>query len=66
MRPNPLIIKKAYEINTKNKLKIYNDPIIASRGSNVLYTDVWSSMGEENTKNLKMKSLKVLLLIKTY
>jgi len=39
----------------KNLLKITNDPITASQGANVLYTDVWSSMGEENQKEKKDK-----------
>ena len=34
-------------------LKITNDPHAAAKGSNVLYTDVWSSMGEENQKKEK-------------
>ena len=54
--PNPLVIKKAYEIyKNKDLLKINNDPKTAVLGSNVLYTDVWSSMGEENQKEKKDK-----------
>jgi ornithine carbamoyltransferase len=54
--PNSLVIKKAYEIyKNKNLLKITNDPISAVQGANVLYTDVWSSMGEENQKEEKDK-----------
>jgi len=54
--PNPLVIKKAYEIlNNKDLLKINNDPFTAVKGANVLYTDVWSSMGEENQKEEKDK-----------
>ncbi|MBO8223306.1 ornithine carbamoyltransferase [Prochlorococcus marinus str. XMU1401] len=54
--PNPLVIKKAYEIhNNKNFLKISNEPDTAVLGANVLYTDVWSSMGEENQKEKKEK-----------
>jgi len=54
--PNTLVIKKAYEIyKNKNLLKITNDPITAVQGANVLYTDVWSSMGEENKKEEKDK-----------
>jgi len=45
--------KKIYK--NKNLLKITNDPITAVQGANVLYTDVWSSMGEENQKKEKDK-----------
>ena len=53
--PNPLVIEKANKINKKNKnlLKITNDPLSAAFGANVLYTDVWSSMGEESKKEEK-------------
>ena len=54
--PNPVVIKKALEIyNNRNLLKISNDPHKAVLGSKVLYTDVWSSMGEENQKEKKDK-----------
>ncbi len=54
--PNSLLIDKAYEIyKNKNLLKITNDPHSAVLGANVLYTDVWSSMGEENQKDEKEK-----------
>ncbi len=54
--PNSLVIKKANEINKgTNLLKITNDPYAAVEGANVLYTDVWSSMGEENQKEEKDK-----------
>ncbi len=52
--PNHLIIEEALAIN-KNSLEIYNDPIAASHKTNVLYTDVWSSMGEEKNKENKDK-----------
>ncbi len=52
--PNSLIVNKANKIyKDKNLLKISNDPYAAVLGSNVLYTDVWSSMGEENNKEDK-------------
>ncbi len=52
--PNPLIIDKAMQIYKNNHLlKIMNDPYIAASGANVLYTDVWSSMGEESQKEKK-------------
>ena len=33
-----------------------DDPQEAAKGANVLYTDVWSSMGEENQKEEKDKN----------
>jgi len=54
--PNNLVINNAKKIyKNKNLLKITNDPITAVDGANVLYTDVWSSMGEENQKEEKDK-----------
>jgi len=54
--PNSLVVKKAYEIyKNKDLLKITNDPNTAVLGANVLYTDVWSSMGQEDKKEEKDK-----------
>ena len=55
--PNHLVIKKAMQIyENNNLLKITNNPNSAILGANVLYTDVWSSMGEENKKADKDKN----------
>ena len=52
--PNSMVIKKSYQIhNNENLLKITHDPYEAVLGANVLYTDVWSSMGEEKTQEEK-------------
>ncbi|ABB50417.1 ornithine carbamoyltransferase [Prochlorococcus marinus str. MIT 9312] len=57
--PNVSVINKALEIyKNKNLLKIIHDPYDAVLGANVLYTDVWSSMGEENQKEDKDKDFK--------
>ncbi len=54
--PNSKIINKAKQIyKNKNLLRITNDLHNAVSGANVLYTDVWSSMGEENQKEQKEK-----------
>jgi len=54
--PNPEVIKKAHKIyKNKNLLQITNDPSSALVGANVIYTDVWSSMGQENNKEDKDK-----------
>ena len=55
--PNHFIINKANQIyKNKSLLKITNDPYSAVSGANVLYTDVWSSMGEESKKEAKDKA----------
>ena len=57
--PDTSIVKKAIEISSNEKIvKITNNPIEAVNGANVLYTDVWSSMGEENKKDQKDKDFK--------
>ena len=54
--PNSILIKQARKIyKNDNLLKIMHDPDSAVRGANVLYTDVWSSMGEESKKEEKDK-----------
>ena len=55
--PNSLLVNKALQIyKNKSLLKITNDPYSAVLGANVLYTDVWSSMGEENKQKDKDKN----------
>tara|TARA_B100000212_G_scaffold254280_1_gene194814 strand:+ start:5504 stop:6430 length:927 start_codon:yes stop_codon:yes gene_type:complete len=57
--PDSSVIQKAINIsNNANLLQVTNDPISAVAGANVLYTDVWSSMGEENKKEEKDKDFK--------
>ena len=57
--PNSQVIKKAKEINNnEDLLKISNDAFLAAKDANVLYTDVWSSMGEENKKEEKDRAFK--------
>ncbi len=57
--PNDLVINKAKKLyKNKHLLKITHDPFTAAQGANVLYTDVWSSMGEENQKEKKDKDFK--------
>ena len=55
--PDSSVIEKAIATNSNyiNKLIITNDIDSAVNGANVLYTDVWSSMGEEKYKNDKDK-----------
>ena len=61
--PNPFIIKKAREIyKNDNLLKIIHDPQTAVDGANVLYTDVWASMGEENQREQKDKEFNSFII----
>ena len=54
--PNSFVLEKAYELyKNKDLLKITDDPLAAVSGANVLYTDVWASMGEENKRAEKDK-----------
>ncbi|MDY6807164.1 MAG: ornithine carbamoyltransferase [Cyanobacteriota bacterium] len=46
--PNEEIVAKAKEIaDGKSEVMITNDPQEAAKGTQVLYTDVWASMGQE-------------------
>ncbi len=57
--PSLSLIEKAIRINGNDKfLTISNDPYSAAIDANVLYTDVWSSMGEESKKEDKEKHFK--------
>ena len=56
--PGPFDFEKAKEVNNEQHIKIFNNPYEAVLDSNVLYTDVWSSMGEEQQLNDKDKDFK--------
>lgn len=47
--PNTAIVEQARAIaNNKTEVLLTNDPEVAAKGSTVLYTDVWASMGQES------------------
>ena len=57
--PDLKVINKAKEIsNNSNKLWITNNITEAVNGANVIYTDVWSSMGQETNKEFKENQFK--------
>lgn len=56
--PKKSIIKKALKLNPSNKIKVTNNIAEALNGANVIYTDVWASMGEEGKKEFKEKKFK--------
>ena len=54
--PNSNLLSKARLIaGDEKKIEITNDPLDAAIGAHILYTDVWSSMGEEQQQELKDK-----------
>ncbi|MDA4136684.1 MAG: ornithine carbamoyltransferase [Thaumarchaeota archaeon] len=58
--PNPDILKLAQQ-NAKlsgSSVAVVNDPKKAAIGADVLYTDVWVSMGEEKERNRRMHAFR--------
>ncbi|WP_082232435.1 ornithine carbamoyltransferase [Halobacillus massiliensis] len=57
--PDPEIVKKAEEAAKKNKgsVKIENDPVAAVQDADIVYTDVWASMGQEEEAEERHKAL---------
>jgi len=53
--PDPTILKNAREAGL-SKVEIVNDPIVAVKDADVIYTDVWTSMGQEEEKAKRLKA----------
>lgn len=56
--PNAEILKDAQNINPKCKIEITNNPLEAVKNADVIYTDVWVSMGEEEQKEARINAFK--------
>ncbi|XP_024620332.1 ornithine carbamoyltransferase, mitochondrial-like [Neophocaena asiaeorientalis asiaeorientalis] len=56
--PDPSITKLAEQYTKENgtKLSLMNDPLEAARGGNVLITDTWISMGQEEEKKKRLQA----------
>lgn len=54
--PDRDIVTKAKELG--GKVNITSDPLEASKNADILYTDVWVSMGDEDEKEKRLKDLK--------
>jgi ornithine carbamoyltransferase len=55
--PNAEIVQKAKKMASGNgsRIELFNDPKKAVEGADIVYTDVWVSMGEESQKAEKEK-----------
>ena len=58
--PDEAILAEAEEVAKRNgvDIRVFDDPVKGVKGANVLYTDVWVSMGEEAKAAERIKLLK--------
>jgi ornithine carbamoyltransferase len=55
--PNPSVMGDAEAVG-KGEVRIVRDPAEAAKGADVLYTDVWTSMGQEAEQKRRLKAFK--------
>ncbi|HPW75180.1 MAG TPA: ornithine carbamoyltransferase, partial [Kiritimatiellia bacterium] len=58
--PDPDLVREAGEIARRHGagVEVVTDPVRGVAGANVLYTDVWVSMGEEAQKEKRLRLLR--------
>lgn len=58
--PQPAVLRQASEMATATGVEIHvvNDPSEAARGADLLYTDVWASMGQEDEAALRREKFR--------
>lgn len=58
--PSKFVMKDGFQLCkiSKSKLLIVNDPKLAVKNADVIYTDVWASMGQEKEAVLRKKIFK--------
>jgi ornithine carbamoyltransferase len=58
--PLPAVVKRAAELGDASgaSVLVTNDPLEAAAGVDVLYTDVWASMGQESEAEIRVKPLR--------
>ena len=57
--PDQKIVNWAQEASreTGSRIDVTQDPMVAAKGADVLYTDVWISMGQEREQKRRLKAL---------
>ena len=60
LMPDSALVATAHALakETGGSVRVVNDPVAGVKGANVLYTDVWVSMGEEAQKETRMRLLR--------
>jgi ornithine carbamoyltransferase len=54
-QPDMAIVEQARKIaDGKTEVMLTDDPVLATKGSQVLYTDVWASMGQESQADARI------------
>ncbi|RPI09513.1 MAG: ornithine carbamoyltransferase [Zetaproteobacteria bacterium] len=53
--PDPGVLAGALERAAGSRLAVTHDPVAAVDGADVLYTDVWTSMGQEDERTRRLK-----------
>ena len=54
-QPDPEVVEKAQQVAADGvEIRLTDDPVEAVKGSQVLYTDVWASMGQEASAEVRM------------
>ena len=58
-QPDPMVLKQAREdaVQTGCRISVEEDIAKAVQGADVLYTDVWTSMGQEAEREIRLKAL---------
>jgi len=60
LTPDPALVREAREVGARNgaTVEVCSDPKAGVVGANVIYTDVWVSMGEEAQKETRLRLLR--------